>query len=139
VTSAKQNFHSHIKHHYNPQNDKFVKENVKHVIPFWHICDAYLLYVCPIMREFIEGHCLVALISASAVIWGAARTKPHEPVYHAAVETARLLALANFGIITGGGPGILEAGAVGLPMGLLANEPQRVSGLSTHLPIFRCA
>ena len=41
-------------------------------------------------------------------VFGSARTQPDDPVYTAAVETGRLLAKAGFGIITGGGPGILE-------------------------------
>jgi len=89
--------------------------------------------VLRITREFIEGFGGLAGVPPSVVVWGSARTMPGEPAYLAAVETARLLALAGFGIITGGGPGIMEAGnrgaqeggnvSVGLPMESLKGEP----------------
>ncbi len=45
----------------------------------------------------------------SVVIFGSARIKPGNPDYQAAQETARLLAAHGYGVITGGGPGIMEA------------------------------
>lgn len=62
-----------------------------------------------IMSEFVEGFDALAHIPPSVAIFGSARTKPDDPTYEAAVETARLLAKAGFGIITGGGPGMMEA------------------------------
>jgi uncharacterized protein (TIGR00730 family) len=62
-----------------------------------------------IMSEFVEGFDSLAHIPPSVAIFGSARVKPEDPVYAAAVETARLLAKAGFGIITGGGQGIMEA------------------------------
>lgn len=62
-----------------------------------------------IMSEFVNGFDALAHIPPSIAIFGSARTKPHDPNYTAAVATARLLAKAGFGIITGGGPGIMEA------------------------------
>ena len=56
---------------------------------------------------------MLAAIPASVVFWGSARFKPEDPFYRSAVETSRLLARAGFGIITGGGPGIMEAGNKG--------------------------
>lgn len=69
--------------------------------------------VLRIMSEFVKGFDALAHIPASVTIFGSARTKPGDPTYEAAVETARLLAKAGFGIITGGGPGIMEAGNKG--------------------------
>ncbi|HLX58542.1 MAG TPA: TIGR00730 family Rossman fold protein [Ktedonobacteraceae bacterium] len=63
-----------------------------------------------IMSEFVDGFDELSRIPPSIAIFGSARTKSDDPSYAAAVETARLLARAGFGIITGGGPGIMEAG-----------------------------
>src|SRR5436309_5405052 len=82
-----------------------------------------------IMSEFVEGFDELSHIPPSVAIFGSARTKPDDPVYAAAVETARLLAKAGFGIITGGGPGIMEAGNKG------AQEGGNVSiGCNIELP-----
>src|SRR5215468_2382042 len=70
-----------------------------------------------IMSEFVEGFDALAHIPPSVAIFGSARTKPDDPTYTAAVETARLLAKAGFGIITGGGPGIMEAANKGAQEG----------------------
>src|SRR5436309_7943124 len=70
-----------------------------------------------IMSEFVEGFDELSHIPPSVAIFGSARTKPEDPTYQAAVETARLLAKAGFGIITGGGPGIMEAGNKGAQEG----------------------
>jgi uncharacterized protein (TIGR00730 family) len=69
--------------------------------------------VLRIMSEFVSGFDALAHIPASVTIFGSARTRPDDPFYEAAVETARLLAKAGFGVITGGGPGIMEAGNKG--------------------------
>src|SRR5437588_4051499 len=92
-------------------------------------------------REFATGFAALAAIPASVVLWGSARCKPEDPLYHSAVETSRQLARAGFGIITGGGPGIMEAAnkgaqeaggiSIGLPMESLAGEkPNQFQDLS---------
>ena len=65
--------------------------------------------VLRIMSEFIEGFDTLAGISKGVSIFGSARTGPDDPQYAAARETARLLAEAGYSIITGAGPGIMEA------------------------------
>jgi len=62
-----------------------------------------------IMGEFVQGFEDLAIITNGVAIFGSARTKPDDPVYQAARETAALLAQAGFAVITGGGPGIMEA------------------------------
>src|SRR3954471_6192449 len=62
-----------------------------------------------IMGEFVEGFDDLATISRGVSIFGSARTLPDSLQYDAAQETAALLARSGFGIITGGGPGIMEA------------------------------
>jgi uncharacterized protein (TIGR00730 family) len=65
--------------------------------------------VMRIMSEFVEGFDSLATVEKGVTIFGSARTGPDDPQYHAARETARLLAEAGFSIITGAGPGIMEA------------------------------
>jgi uncharacterized protein (TIGR00730 family) len=73
--------------------------------------------VLRIMGEFIEGFDTLAPIDKAVTIFGSARIGPDDPHYTAAVETARLLAEAGFAIITGAGPGIMEAGNKGAQLG----------------------
>jgi uncharacterized protein (TIGR00730 family) len=65
--------------------------------------------VLRIMGEFVEGFDTLADVSQAVTIFGSARTDPADPFYDKALETARLLALEGFPIITGGGAGIMEA------------------------------
>ena len=62
-----------------------------------------------IMGEFVEGFDELASLTRGISIFGSARTKPDHPDYQAAQETAALLAKEGFAVITGGGPGIMEA------------------------------
>jgi uncharacterized protein (TIGR00730 family) len=62
-----------------------------------------------IMGEFVEGFDELATLSRGIAIFGSARTKPDDPEYKAAQETAALLSKQGFAVITGGGPGIMEA------------------------------
>lgn len=62
-----------------------------------------------IMGEFVEGFDDLATITRGVAIFGSARTQADNPQYKAAQETASLLARAGFAVITGGGPGIMEA------------------------------
>jgi uncharacterized protein (TIGR00730 family) len=69
--------------------------------------------VLRIMGEFVEGFERLGDIQNGVTIIGSARTPETDPYYQAAVETARLLAGAGLPVITGGGPGIMEAGNKG--------------------------
>ena len=62
-----------------------------------------------IMGEFVEGFDELATLSRGIAIFGSARTKPDSPEYKAAQETAALFAAQGYAVITGGGPGIMEA------------------------------
>jgi len=62
-----------------------------------------------IMGEFVTGFDELATLSRGISIFGSARTSKDDPDYAAAQETAALLARAGFAVITGGGPGIMEA------------------------------
>ena len=69
-----------------------------------------------IMAEFVDGFETLNKIGPCISIFGSARTKPGSPYYELAVQTARRLAEDGFGIITGGGPGIMEAANKGAQM-----------------------
>ena len=73
--------------------------------------------VMRIMGEFIEGFDDLTTVERGVAVFGSARTAPDDPKYLAAQETARLLALAGFSIITGAGPGIMEAANKGAKEG----------------------
>jgi uncharacterized protein (TIGR00730 family) len=62
-----------------------------------------------ITAEFVEGFDRLADVGLAVALFGSARTRPDEPAYEAARETAAQLVAAGFGVITGGGPGIMEA------------------------------
>jgi uncharacterized protein (TIGR00730 family) len=62
-----------------------------------------------IMGEFVEGFDELASVTGGVAIFGSARTSSDNASYAAARETAGLLARAGFAVITGGGPGIMEA------------------------------
>jgi uncharacterized protein (TIGR00730 family) len=62
-----------------------------------------------IMGEFVEGFDTLARIGPGVSVFGSARTRPDDRYYQAATRTAQLLCDAGFAVITGGGPGIMEA------------------------------
>jgi uncharacterized protein (TIGR00730 family) len=65
--------------------------------------------VLRIMGEFVEGFDTLSDVRNAVSIFGSARSRSDDPYYEKAVETARLLARQGVPIITGGGPGIMEA------------------------------
>ncbi|MEZ4594169.1 MAG: TIGR00730 family Rossman fold protein [Chloroflexota bacterium] len=69
--------------------------------------------VMRIMGEFVEGFDALAELGPAVTIFGSARTKPGDVHYETAVSVAKTLGEAGFNIITGGGPGIMEAGNKG--------------------------
>ncbi len=82
-----------------------------------------------IMSEFVEGFETMNKIGPCVSIYGSARTKPDHPYYQMSVDLARLLVEEGFGVITGGGPGIMEAANKG------AHEANGKSvGLNIDLP-----
>ena len=65
------------------------------------------------MSEFVNGFDILRKYSTAATFFGSARLTPQDPVYKAAEQLAAKLAKKGFTIITGGGPGIMEAANVG--------------------------
>lgn len=82
-----------------------------------------------IISEFVDGFETMTYLGASVSIFGSARTEKESPYYKLAVETSKKIAEKGFAIITGGGPGIMEAGNKG------AQEAKGKScGVSVNLP-----
>jgi uncharacterized protein (TIGR00730 family) len=83
-----------------------------------------------ILGEFVEGFQSLSELPKAVTIFGSARTPANDPYYKAATEIARLAVQRGHPVITGGGPGIMEAGNKG------AREAGGTSiGLSIQLPM----
>lgn len=83
-----------------------------------------------ILAEFVDGFEALADVYPAVSIFGSARVRPGEPIYEKTVIIARKLAQAGFNIITGGGPGVMEAGNKGA-----AEGGSTSIGLNIHLPM----
>lgn len=87
-----------------------------------------------IMAEFVEGFERLAQIKPSVSIFGSARTAPDHPYYKLTEEIARTLSNSGFSVVSGGGPGIMEAANKGayegksLSIGLNIQLPQEQQG-----------
>jgi hypothetical protein len=85
--------------------------------------------VLRIQSEFVEGFGLLAELPKAVSVFGSARTKPDDPYYVAGVEIGAALSRAGYAVITGGGPGVMEAVNRG------ASEAEGLSvGLGIELP-----
>ena len=70
-----------------------------------------------IMAEFVDSFQTMSQVGPAVTIFGSARTKPSDKYYKAAQEIAKGLAKHNLAVITGGGPGIMEAANKGAAQG----------------------
>ncbi len=82
-----------------------------------------------VMAEFVDGFDSLAKIGPCVSIFGSARTSPDHPHYKLAEEIAFILTQQGYGVITGGGPGIMEAGNKGAARG-----KGKSVGLNIELP-----
>lgn len=82
-----------------------------------------------IMAEFVEGFHSFSEVGPAVTIFGSARTKPTQKTYELATKTAELLVKEKYAVITGGGPGIMEAGNRGA-----TNAKGESIGLNIELP-----
>lgn len=87
-----------------------------------------------IMSEFVEGYEIMAKIGPCVSIFGSARTKEDNPYFQLADDIAFKLTQKGYGVITGGGPGIMEAGNKGARRGKGASV-----GLNIDLPFEQTA
>jgi uncharacterized protein (TIGR00730 family) len=86
-----------------------------------------------IMSEFIEGFDTLAGLTPAVTVYGSARVLPDNPLFKLAEDLGRRLALAGYAVVTGGGPGIMEAAnkgayeaggtSVGLTIALPKEQP----------------
>jgi uncharacterized protein (TIGR00730 family) len=77
--------------------------------------DSWMIF--KIMSEFVDGYERLAKIGPCVSIFGSARLKDTDPYYQLAVDIAEKITEIGFGVITGGGPGIMEAGNKGAKKG----------------------
>ncbi len=82
-----------------------------------------------IMSEFVEGFETLSAVGPAVSIFGSARTSPDDPNYQLAARIARRCVESGFAVITGGGPGIMEAANRGA-----AEAGGRSIGLNIELP-----
>jgi uncharacterized protein (TIGR00730 family) len=82
-----------------------------------------------IMAEFVDSFETLSQVGPGVTIFGSARMQPGNPYYQSAVELAKGLAKQNLAIITGGGPGIMEAANKGATL-----AKGRSVGLNIELP-----
>ncbi|MBR9860794.1 TIGR00730 family Rossman fold protein [bacterium] len=82
-----------------------------------------------VMSEFVDGYDKLARIGPCVSIFGSARTQPGTPYYEMGVDIAQQLSEAGLGVITGGGPGIMEAANRGA-----CKEQGASVGLNIDLP-----
>ncbi len=100
----------------------------QYLIDDWKIQDSWRLF--RIISEFVEGFEMLSGLERAVAIFGSARTSPDDALYKRTEEIARLLAAEGFAVITGGGPGLMEAankGALagnGISVGLNIELPQ---------------
>ncbi len=109
--------------------------DIKHVHPsFIPVNDSMLTReswkIFQIMAEFVEGFERLAKIKPSVSIFGSARTSPEHPYYTLTEDIARALSDAGFSVVSGGGPGIMEAANKGAYQG---KSPS--IGLNIQLPM----
>jgi uncharacterized protein (TIGR00730 family) len=96
--------------------------------------------VLRIQSEFVEGFGALATLGPAVSVFGSARIRPGEPAYAMAEDIGRRLAEAGFAVITGGGPGLMEAAnkgaseAGGLSVGLGIELP-REQGLNPYVEL----
>ncbi len=95
--------------------------------------------------EFIDGFEVMSAIGPAVTVFGSARTQPNDPVYKQAVDCGRLIVKNDLAVITGGGPGVMEAAnkgayeADGKSVGLNIDLPmeQDPNRYQTHTLDFR--
>ena len=83
-----------------------------------------------VISEFVDGIETLSNIGPCVSVFGSARTQPDDKYFKTAVEIGRLCAQNNYGVITGGGPGIMEAAHIGA---VKANG--KAIGLNIKLPM----
>lgn len=97
-------------------DDEWINESLKQ--KSWHEIrsnDSWVIF--KVMSEFVNGYETMSRIGPCVSIFGSARTKPEDKYYQLAERIAEKITRAGYGVITGGGPGIMEAGNKGAAQG----------------------
>lgn len=89
--------------------------------------DAWMVF--KMLGEFVEGFETLRNLGPAVSVFGSARVKPRDPVYQLGVKVGELLAKAGFAVVTGGGPGVMEAANRGA-----AKAGAKSVGLNIKLP-----
>jgi uncharacterized protein (TIGR00730 family) len=103
-------------------------EEKQYVLEGLHAKESWRLF--RILAEFVEGFEVLPRVYPGVTIFGSSRTKPDDPDYKKAEKLAELLVKAGFSVITGGGPGIMEAANKGA-----RNAGGYSVGLNIRLPM----
>ncbi len=101
----------------------------QYLIDDWKIQDTWRLF--RILSELVEGFEMLSEVERAVAIFGSSRTLPEDPYYKKTEDLARLLALEGISVITGGGPGLMEAANKGASEG----ENGMSIGLNIELPM----
>ena len=106
-----------------------------HEVHAWHqIHTRDMWRIFRIMSEFVDGFDKLSRLGPCVSVFGSARTKPDHPYYKMGEEVGRYLVEREYGVITGGGPGIMEAAnkgarsAGGMSVGLNIVVPHEQEG-----------
>jgi uncharacterized protein (TIGR00730 family) len=115
-----------------PQNNMSSPSNFgQHVPRKWHANasgeDSWTMF--KVISEFVEGYEVMNSCGPCVSIFGSARTKPDHKYYKLATEIGQAMVREGYGVITGGGPGIMEAGNKGAHL-----EQGASIGLNIDLP-----
>ncbi|TVR26474.1 MAG: TIGR00730 family Rossman fold protein [Balneolaceae bacterium] len=108
---------------------EFFAKNNKQTDHFDADSNKDLWSIFKIMGEFVDGYDKLYRVGPCISVYGSARMKPNSKYYEMAVKTAELITENGFGVITGGGPGIMEAGNRGAH-----NKGGKSVGLGIELP-----
>jgi uncharacterized protein (TIGR00730 family) len=118
-----------------------IRREPKYILDNTVVGDSWRMF--RIMAEFVEGFDAMSAIDVPAVtIYGSARTPPDDPYYKLTENIAAELARSGYGVITGGGPGIMEAAnkgaleAGGVSIGLNISLPhEQAANPYTNFPL----
>ena len=118
-----------------------IRREPKYILDNTIVGDSWRMF--RIMSEFVEGFDAMSAIDVPAVtIYGSARTPPDDPYYKLTENIAAKLARSGYGVITGGGPGIMEAAnkgaleAGGVSIGLNISLPhEQAANPYTNFPL----
>jgi len=110
-----------------PESEVSVMEEKQYLVDALSIEESWRIF--RIMAEFVEAIETLSKIQRAVTIFGSARTRPGDPYYQKAEYLARRLAEKGFGVITGGGPGVMEAANKGA-----AEAGGKSVGMNIRLP-----